>query len=145
MSEGRARFRIRKGEIEIEYEGKSSEINAKYEEAFEWITTVTITPPKHEPPRKKKKIEREELEKKQDRRGGTRSNVVSRAIDELVSNGWLDEAKTTSEVLAELERRAIPGITINNVSESLRRRARSGVLDRIRGAGRQYSYLRRTA
>lgn len=61
MSEEKSHFRMKKGDIEIEYEGKSSEANARYKEAFEWIKAVTISPPK---PPKEGLGKRKEKEKK---------------------------------------------------------------------------------
>jgi len=57
MSEERSRFRIKKGDIEIEYEGTSKEVADFRKEAFEWIKTATITPPTERPPKEKSKSE----------------------------------------------------------------------------------------
>jgi len=40
MSELKSRFRIRKGEIEIEYEGPAKDVNERYKEAFNWLKSV---------------------------------------------------------------------------------------------------------
>lgn len=120
MSEDRSRFRIKKGNIEIEYEGKPSEVNARYNEAFEWIKTVTVSPPKPEPTRK---LKREELEKKKKgKRGGTRTDVVSPAIDELIKEGFLDDFKNSTQVLGELRRKTIPVSGVQPVIMALNRR-----------------------
>jgi|GEM_PF-2088799 len=76
--------------------------------------------------------------------GGSRSNIISKAVDGLVEEGWLNKAKTASEVSKELERKTVPGVTLKSVGEALRRRARSGVLDRIKGKGKEYAYIKKT-
>jgi hypothetical protein len=142
MSEDKSHFKIKKGDIEIEYSGNAKDANSRYKEAFDWVKTATVAaliPPEKTPTPKPKEIGGKPG------RGGLRSNVVSKAIDGLVSGGWLDKAKTPSEVLKELERKAVPGVTIDNVSEALKRRARSGVLDRIKGTGKEYTYMKKAA
>jgi hypothetical protein len=139
MSEERSHFKIKKGDVEIEYSGMPKDVDSKYKEAFNWVKSATVTtsaPPK-EPsagPKQSGKAGR----------GGRRSPVVSRAIDQVISEGFLDKSKTESEVYSELERRAVRGITKLNVSQALERRARSGILDRIKGSGEEYNYTRRT-
>ena len=84
MSERVARFRITKGDIEIEFEGDATEVNTRYEKAFELIkTSITSTQGQLEvaSPKEEKK------------RGGSRSNDVSRAIDSLIEDGYFDEFK----------------------------------------------------
>lgn len=44
MSEKKARFRIKKGEVEIEYEGSTNDVNNRYKEAFTWVKTVSLGP-----------------------------------------------------------------------------------------------------
>jgi len=141
LSESESRFRIKKGDIEIEYVGKPSDVNSRYEKAFEWVKGVPPISPPHQMPIGGKIKEEGE---KPDRRGGARSKIVSRAIDEVISEGRLDTAKKAPEVLEELKRRAIPGVSLNNVNEALKRRAQSGVLERIKGTDRQWTYVRRT-
>lgn len=116
MSEEKYRFRIKKGGIEIEYEGKSSEVNARYQEAFDWIKTVTISAPK--PPKK------EELEKKKkkEKRPVVRTKGVATEVDKLIEEGWVDDYKRSAAVLEELERRAITGVYIQAVDSALRKR-----------------------
>lgn len=75
MSEERSRFKIRKGEIEIEYEGSPSEVAQRYKEAFEWVKTVTLPPsrPKSELAEKPKKAKK----KKKARKKPTRKPTVT--------------------------------------------------------------------
>lgn len=84
MSERIARYRIRKGDTEIEFEGDPTEVNARYEKAFEWVKASPASPqsqPEVKPP---------EERKKEEKRGGSRSSVISPAIDKLIEEGWLD-------------------------------------------------------
>lgn len=117
MTEDKSRFRIKKGDIEIEYEGKSAEVTAKYEEAFKWIREVA--PPKQL--EKRKKVKEKKEKEKPERRGGLRRGALSREIDNLIEEGWLDDLKRVSEVHAELKRRAV-STSGQAVSTALRRR-----------------------
>jgi hypothetical protein len=139
MSEERSRFKIKKGDIEIEYSGMPKDVDSKYKEALDWVksTTVTTSAPPKEPSAGRPK------EPGKPARGGRRSPIISNAIDQMISEGDLDKAKITSEVLAELKIKAVPGVTIYNVGEALKRKARKGILDRIKGAGKEYSYIKK--
>jgi len=74
---------MKKGDIEIEFEGKSAEVTARYQEAFEWIKTVVVPATEPRPPKEKEKVKETEPEKKPTKRGGLRTAVVSREIDKL--------------------------------------------------------------
>jgi hypothetical protein len=37
------RFRIRSGDTEIEFEGSTEEVSAKFKESFEWLKTLPAT------------------------------------------------------------------------------------------------------
>lgn len=117
MSEDKCRFRIKKGDIEIEYEGKSSEVNAQYKEAFEWIKSVTTSPPKPSP----KKGEPENMKGKGEK-PVVRTKGVATEVGKLIEEGWVDDYKRNTEVLKELERRAITGVYIQAVDSALRKR-----------------------
>jgi len=46
MSEEKSHFRIRKGDIEIEYSGKPSDVNRQFKVASEWVKgIIVVTPP----------------------------------------------------------------------------------------------------
>jgi len=139
MSEEKSRFKIKKGEIEIEYEGKSTEVNARYAEALEWIKGTSVTPTKNAP--LKEKAEGKGSEEKSDKRGGVRSNIVSRAIDDLVTQDWFDTPRKVSDVVTELKRRAVPGAKFNTINESLKRRVPKA-LDRIQDADNKWTYVK---
>jgi hypothetical protein len=65
MSEDKSRFRIKKGDTEIEFEGKSQDANARYKEAFDWVkSSVVVKPPPPSPDGKKKKTDKDKPSKK---------------------------------------------------------------------------------
>jgi hypothetical protein len=140
MSEGRSYFKIKKGDIEIEYSGLPKDVDSKYKEAFDWVKTAIITTsvtprgPTAGPKQPRKPG-----------RGGHRSPIISNAIDRMISDGEFDKAKTTSQALDYLVTKAVPGVTNFNVDEALKRKTRQGILDRIKGAGEEYSYIKRVA
>lgn len=141
MSGDRSRFRIKKGDIEIEYEGKSSEVTTRYKEAFDWIKTVTISPPK--PEAKKKEPEKKKEKKKEEKRGGVRTAVVSPAINELIKEGFLDDFKREHQVLEELRRKTVPVSGIRPVRSALSRRVPK-TLDRIKDKEGKWVYRKKT-
>lgn len=102
MSEGKARFRIRKGEMEIEYEGSPSDVNTRYKDAFAWLKTV--------PPKKEKKTEEREEEKKEERRGGVRKALFSPTIDELIKEDYfkLPNKRDVDDVIKALQEKGLP-------------------------------------
>jgi len=143
MSEDRSRFKIKKGDIEIEYEGKSAEANTRYKEAFEWIKTVTVAPSKREPLKEEKKEPKKKEEpekKKEDRRGGLRARVISPAIDELIKEGFFDNFKNISEVFEELRRKTVPVSGTPPIINALNRRVKAKKLDRTRDEQGQWVY-----
>ena len=142
MSENRSRFRMKKGDIEIEYEGESAEVTARYQEAFEWIKTGVIPATKPRPPKEKEKVEGTEPEKKPDKRGGLRTAVVSKEIDKLSEEGWLDDFKKVEEVRAELERRAVRGAYRRAVDTALRRRV-GKTLERVKDTNGKWAYRKK--
>jgi len=142
MSEDRSRFKIKKGDIEIEYEGKSAEVTARYKEAFEWIKTVTVTPLKPEPTETRPK-EKESEKKKEEKRGGPRTGVISPAIDELIDEGFFNDFKTAAQVLEELRRKTVPVSTVMPVIMALNRRVPKK-LDRIKDEQERWVYRKKT-
>lgn len=136
LSVEKSRFKIKKGDIEIEFEGDSKEVNPRYEEAFEWVKTATVhtlAPPETKPAEEKKKEEK---------RGGARSSVVSRAIDTLIEEGWFDEFRKVSDVIEELKRRIVPGTYHEAVIGALNRRVPEK-LDRVKDTDGKWTYGRK--
>lgn len=102
MSEGKSRFRIKNGEIEIEYEGSSRDVNERFSEVFEWVRSV---------PRKrieKKKVEEKIEEKKEEKRGGPRKSIYPSEIQRLKEENFFGTKKSLDDVIKELESRGMP-------------------------------------
>src|SRR3989304_4407053 len=103
MSEPTSRFRIKNGEIEIEYQGPTKEVAERYREAFGWLKSV----PRDEgekTPKKKNEIAT-------DRKKGPRtSEIWSPAIDSLIHEGFfkLPKRRTKEEIAKALEDKALP-------------------------------------
>ena len=140
MSEDKSRFKIKKGDIEIEYEGKSAEVTVRYEEAFEWIKTVRVAPPI--PEATERPEEKESEKKKEEKRGGPRTGVISPAIDELSEEGFLDDFKNATQVLEELRRKTVPVSTVMPVIMALNRRVPKK-LDRIKDEQGRWVYRKK--
>lgn len=133
MSEERSRFKIKKGDVEVEYEGKSSDVDKRYEEALTWVKSALTTSPVSQGQKAEMDLA------KTDRRGGARSNVVSRAVDNLIEEHWIGKSKKIPDVVAELRRRAVPGVVKKNAYDALNRRV-GKTLDRIKDNDGQWVY-----
>jgi hypothetical protein len=137
ISENRSHFKIKKGDIEIEYEGKSDEVTSKFSEIFEWIKTApTTSPPSKEP------VIPQEPEKEKPRRGGPRTGVISPAIDGLIKEGFLNDFKNASLVHEELRRKTVPVSGIKPVSNALNRKVPK-ILDRIKDEQDRWVYRKK--
>ena len=140
MSESRSRFRMKKGDIEIEYEGASNEVSSKFSDIFEWLKTAPVAPlpPKAGEGAKPKPEE----EQRQERRGGARSAVISPAIDELLKDGFLDVFKNANQVFEELKRKTVPVSDVTAVIGALNRRVPK-TLDRIKDDQGKWVYRKK--
>lgn len=136
LSEEKSRFRIKKGDIEIEFEGNSREINARYEEAFEWVKTATVATTTST------ETKMPDERKKEEKRGGSRSSIVSRAIDKLIEDGWFEEFRKVPAVVEELKRRNVPGASYKTVQNALNRRI-PVKLDRVKDTDARWTYGRK--
>jgi predicted AlkP superfamily phosphohydrolase/phosphomutase len=137
MSEERSRFKIKKGDVEVEYEGKSSDVDKRYEEAFIWVSSAATTSPLVPQEGQKAGMDLGKM----DRRGGVRSNVVSKAVDKLIEEHWI-KSKKIPDIVVELQRRAVPGVVEKTVRNALNRRV-GKTLDRIKDNDGQWVYLER--
>jgi radical SAM superfamily enzyme YgiQ (UPF0313 family) len=134
MAEDRTHFKIKKGDVEIEFEGRASEADKKYKEAFDWITASPINPmPTPQDQKKQGDISKDK------KWGGARSNIVSKAVDKLIDEHWIGKSKKIPEVVAELRRRVVPGATRKTVYDALNRRV-GKTLDRIKDNNGQWAY-----
>jgi hypothetical protein len=127
MSENRSRFKIKKGDIEVEYEGNREEVAKRYADAFAWVSLTSPISPPHVPSGKSTAGE----PSKPSKRGGVRSNVISRAIDGLIGEHWMGTSKKVTAIVEELKRRGVKGVDENNANEALKRRVGKTV-DRIK-------------
>lgn len=129
MSERRARFRIRKGEVEIEYEGSSNDVNSRYKEAFEWLKTG--------PPKRVRKEKGDEEKKEEGKKKGTRSSAIwSPAIDSMIKEGFfkLPNRRTRKDVEKALEDKALPiKGKASQITIALTRKVRRGELKGTKG------------
>jgi hypothetical protein len=117
MSNERSRFKIKKGETEIEYEGPSSEVKERYKEAFEWVKAT------HRKITDEKKAD--EKKEKETKRGGPRKQLFSPKIDELIQEDFfkLPNKRKVQDVVKALMEKGLP-ISGKEVAvlNSLRRR-----------------------
>ena len=106
MSESKAHFKVKKDNIEIEYDGNPSEVDARFQEILSWIKT----PAKTESSSKKHLSVNEENIVIEGLKKGKYKKGVTPAIKEMVNGNFLDEFKPVAEILKELNR--------NNVTSS---------------------------
>jgi len=102
MSEVKSRFKIKNGEIEIEYEGLVKDVNERYKEALDWLKSI---------PRKEKEKKKEEKKEKEEKKKGTRGpEIWSPAIDSLIQEGFfkLPNKRDNKAVMKALEDKALP-------------------------------------
>lgn len=95
------RFRLKKGDIEVEYEGEDSD--SKYEKAFAWIEGVKVA-------HKEVPQMRQEQSKEQSQRGGVRTGFISPGIEKLMEQHFfkLPKKKQVSEIMVALRDLGIP-------------------------------------
>jgi len=103
MSEEKSRFRIKKGETEIEYEGQSKEVNERYREAFEWLKSLR-------PEDTEEKQSEEKGTGLEEKRGGARKELFSPKIDELIKGNYfkLPDKRKVSDVMKTLMEKGLP-------------------------------------
>ena len=142
MSEPTAKFRIKKDDIEIEYEGTPKEVDSRFGESFEWIKTVGSSSEVHKDA-KERESKGAEKDSKKDKRGGARSPLLSKAIDDLIEEGFFDSFKTVKEVFEELKRKAIPVSSLPAVRTPMNRRV-ADKLDRNRDENNKWVYHKKS-
>ncbi len=105
MSDAKSRFKVKNGEIEIEYEGQVKDVNERYKEALEWLKSI---PQRQEGEKKGEKQRKGDAE---DKKKGTRGpEIWSPAIDDLIQSGFfkLPNKRTNKDVIKALEDKALP-------------------------------------
>ena len=112
MSETKSRFKMKKGDIEIEYEGVSEEVSSKFTEIFDWLKSEPVihtqTKPNNNVTDPPQAIKQQNQVQKQGKGGGSRSAVVAPALNEILNDGFLNDFKSLDQILEELKRRAVP-------------------------------------
>jgi len=136
MSEDKSRFKIKKGDIEIEYEGKPAEVNTRFTEAFEWIREASLTSAKPESTKRSEKVD------KPSKTGGPRTGVIAPAIDRLIKEGFFDDFKSVAQALKELRRKTVPVSGLPPVNMALNRRVPK-TLDRIKDKNGRWVYRKK--
>jgi len=103
MPEGMSRFRIKRGEAEIEYEGCSEDVNDKYKEAFEWLKSAPLKG-------SKKDLEGVKGKEQGGKRGGAQKALFAPKIDELIREDYfkLPNKRKISDVLRALMEKGLP-------------------------------------
>jgi hypothetical protein len=100
LSEIRNRFRVRSGEIEIEYEGPLSEVNKRFDEAKAWLANQLATTSV----KKKDTL----ASGKEDKRGGVRKAIYPPYIDRLKKDGFFKPKKSIDEIIKKFESMGVP-------------------------------------
>src|SRR6266568_3354616 len=119
-----ARFRVRSGEFEIEYEGPSDLVESRYSEALTLLEEKPLST-----------TGQGGVAQKKAGRGGLRVNVISEALDSLIGENWFKSKPSKDSVVLELQNRKIPGVDKNNVGVALDRRVRARKLKSIKDNG----------
>ncbi len=101
LSEVKNRFRIKSGEQEIEYEGPLNEVNKRYDDALEWLTS------RPDEATGSKKEDRKEV-KKEDKRGGLRKAIYPPEIEKLKKVNYFKPKKSLDDVIKKFESTGVP-------------------------------------
>jgi len=102
LSEAKSRFRVKNGEVEIEYEGPLKEVNEHYKKALEWLVSGKTKGIKKGEAKEKKG------EVKRDKRGGRRKPIYPKEIQKLKKEKFFDTKKTLDDVIKVLESKGAP-------------------------------------
>lgn len=126
MAESKKHFRIRNGEIEIEYEGPLAEVNKRFDKAYDWATSQKIVTSGEK--EKEKTTDQGKVAGQKDKRGGYHKPMYGEKIDELIEEGFFKKRKSLDEVVVGLVSKNVPtrGQNARNaILISLRRRIAS--------------------
>jgi len=119
-----ARFRVRSGDFELEYEGPSDLVESRYADALKLLQDKPLPP----------KVRGQDIQKKAGR-GGLRVNVISEALDALIGENWFKSKRSIDSVVLELQNRKVPGVVKQNVRVALNRRVRARKMKSIKDNG----------
>jgi hypothetical protein len=132
-NQDKARFRVRTATFEVEFEGPADSAYSRYDSMVSQLHGVPLKMLDDDVPLAS--------ENTKSKRGGIRSNVTAKAVDQLIGEDWFDTKRTESSVLEELQNRHIPGVEKGNLRLALARRVRAGKLKSIRN-GDNWVYWR---
>jgi predicted metal-dependent hydrolase len=99
LSEAKNRFKIKNGDVEIEYEGPIEEVNERYDNALKWLASQTLAIPK-----KKESAEGE----KEEKRGGVRKPIYPQWIEKLKIEKFFRPKKSLDEIIKKFESLGVP-------------------------------------
>ena len=123
------RFRIRRGDFEVELEGDPGYVKPQYEELLKEFKPSVVSGPL-QPSGSTRVVEVE-----------TKTTTVTARIEHLLQSGFLDQPKPLREIIDELAR---IGFSYGNktVDNALRDLVRKQIIRRV-GAKGSYRYVRR--
>jgi hypothetical protein len=134
LSENKSRFKIRKGEIEIEFEGPAEEVSNKYKEAFDWVKSVF---PQENLEPKKQKSAVTKIDNKEEKKKGTRGpEIWAPAIESLIGDSFfkLPAKRNLQDVSKALQDKALSVQGKSGlISQTLVRKVRKGALKGTHG------------
>ncbi|SRR6266566_5694187 len=125
MTDNTARFRVRSGDFEVEYEGPADLVESRYSDALKLLQAKPI----------QAETQGQVALHKKTGRGGMRVSVISEALDALMAENWFKSKRSKDSVVLELQSRRVPGVDKKNVSVSLDRRVRARKLKSIKDNG----------
>ncbi len=130
MAESKSKFRIKNGDVEIEYEGPVKDVHERYQEAFGWLKSSPRKEIKKSPLESEK---RRVLEKK---KGSRRPEIWSPAVADLIKENFfkLPNRRDLSAVSKKLADKALPVQGKDRViKQTLTRKIRNGELKGTKG------------
>jgi hypothetical protein len=107
LAESKNHFKIRNGEIEIEYEGPLTEVNKRFDQTYLWATSAKTAPPNKT---KEKEIDESLGEKKKSNRGGHRKEIYPPYIKKLKEQNFFTPKKSIDEVEKKLKDLGAPTV-----------------------------------
>lgn len=109
MSDAKNHFKIKNGDIEIEYEGPLAEVNKRFDKAYEWATTSPSKVTHKEKTEKEEQAEDVDAKKeKKDKRGGVRKPIFAPTIQRLIEEGFFKEKRSVDDVSTKFEEVGLP-------------------------------------
>lgn len=106
MAESKNHFRIRNGEIEIEYEGPLAEVNKRFDKAYDWATSQKIVTLKKK--EKEKTTDDDQVAGKKDKRGGARKEIYPPWIQKMKGEDFFKQKKSLDDVIKRVADLGVP-------------------------------------